>query len=155
MFMMMLIPFSWLVCDLLSFFFFFFFFFLPNSSSSSICVEPLLPNFYGYIIELAKSYFCWPWPFVKIIRGQSFALGGRLKAEVSLKENSQTVFYANHSEAFPLLQFLFLRISDTANIMKTHLFKYIENFTTKTESFQINILLFFIFLLKTYIVGSR
>ena len=35
------------------------------------------------------------------------------------------------------------------NITKTHLFKYIENFTTKTESFQIKILIFFIFLLKT------
>ena len=36
-------------------------------------------------------------------------------------------------------------------ITKTRLFKYIENFTTqKTESFPIKILVFFIFLLKTY-----
>ena len=36
------------------------------------------------------------------------------------------------------------------NITKTYLFKYTENFTTKkTESFQIKILIFFIFLLKT------
>ena len=35
-------------------------------------------------------------------------------------------------------------------ITKTHLFKYIENFTTKkNENFQIKILIFFIFLLKT------
>ena len=33
-------------------------------------------------------------------------------------------------------------------ITKTHPFKYIENFTTKTESFQIKIL-FVVFLLKT------
>ena len=37
-----------------------------------------------------------------------------------------------------------------SSIMKTRLFKYIENFITKkTESFQIKILNFFIFLLKT------
>ena len=30
------------------------------------------------------------------------------------------------------------------------LIKYIENFTTKTENFQIKILIYFIFLLKTY-----
>ena len=51
-----------------------------------------------------------------------------------------------------------------AYITKTRLFKYIENFTTKkttkkqkkkTESFQIKIMIFFIFLLKTYIVGTR
>ena len=37
------------------------------------------------------------------------------------------------------------------NIMKTCLFKYTENFTTKNENFQIkkNLILFFIFLLKT------
>ena len=34
-------------------------------------------------------------------------------------------------------------------ITKTRLFKYIEIFTTKTENFQIKILIFFIFLLKT------
>ena len=35
-------------------------------------------------------------------------------------------------------------------ITKTRLFKYIENFTIKkTESFQLKILIFFIFLLKT------
>ena len=34
-------------------------------------------------------------------------------------------------------------------IMKTSLFKYTENFTTKYENFQIKILIFFIFLLKT------
>ena len=34
-------------------------------------------------------------------------------------------------------------------ITKTRLFKYIENFTTKTESFQTKILILFIFLLKT------
>ena len=34
-------------------------------------------------------------------------------------------------------------------IMKTRLFKYIENFTTKNENFQIKILIFFKFLLKT------
>ena len=38
----------------------------------------------------------------------------------------------------------------TINITKTRLFKYIEKYTTKkTESFQIKILIFFIFLLKT------
>ena len=36
------------------------------------------------------------------------------------------------------------------HITKTRLFKYIENFTTKKyENFQIKILIFFIFLLKT------
>ena len=34
-------------------------------------------------------------------------------------------------------------------ITKTRLFKYTENFTTKNENFQIKILIFFIFLLKT------
>ena len=34
-------------------------------------------------------------------------------------------------------------------ITKTRLFKYIENFTTKNENFQIKIVIFFIFLLKT------
>ena len=38
----------------------------------------------------------------------------------------------------------------SATIMKTCLFKYIENFTTKKENFQINNSdIFFIFLLKT------
>ena len=38
----------------------------------------------------------------------------------------------------------------TFNITETRLFKYIENFTTKKyEKFQIKILIFFIFLLKT------
>ena len=42
------------------------------------------------------------------------------------------------------------------NITKTRLFKYIENFTTKkSESFQIKPLIFFIYLLKTLIVGTR
>ena len=36
-----------------------------------------------------------------------------------------------------------------AFIMKTYLFKYTENFTTKNEKFQIKILIFFLFLLKT------
>ena len=34
-------------------------------------------------------------------------------------------------------------------ITKICLFKYTENFTTKNEKFQIKILIFFIFLLKT------
>ena len=43
-------------------------------------------------------------------------------------------------------------------ITETRLFKYIENLTTKkkkNESFQIKILIFFIFLIKTQIVGTR
>ena len=40
-------------------------------------------------------------------------------------------------------------------IKKTRLFKYIENFSTKTERLQIRILIFFTFLLKTWIVGTR
>ena len=40
-------------------------------------------------------------------------------------------------------------------ITKTRLFKYIENVTTKKpESFQRKILIFFIFLLKSEIVGT-
>ena len=39
-------------------------------------------------------------------------------------------------------------------ITKTHLFKYIENFTTKRpENFQIKVLIFFIFLLKNIDCG--
>ena len=41
-------------------------------------------------------------------------------------------------------------------ITKTCLFKYTENLTTqKNENFQVKILIFFIFLLKTSIVGTR
>ena len=40
-------------------------------------------------------------------------------------------------------------------IMKTRLFKYIENFTTQNWKFSDKNLIFFIFLLKTYIVGTR
>ena len=39
------------------------------------------------------------------------------------------------------------------SITKTRLFKYIENFTTRTESFQVKILIFFIFLLKNIDCG--
>ena len=35
------------------------------------------------------------------------------------------------------------------SLQKTRLFKYVQNFTTKTESFQIKIMIFFTFLLKT------
>ena len=35
------------------------------------------------------------------------------------------------------------------HITKTYLFKYTENFTTTHENFQIKILMFFMFLLKT------
>ena len=43
-----------------------------------------------------------------------------------------------------------------AYITKICLFKYIENFTTQNENFQIkNSDIFFIFLLKTEIVGTR
>ena len=42
------------------------------------------------------------------------------------------------------------RVKKKCSITKTRLFKYIENFTTKTtKSFQMKILIFFIFLLKT------
>ena len=42
------------------------------------------------------------------------------------------------------------------NHYETRLFKYIENITTKKiENFQIKILIFFICLLKTQIVGTR
>ena len=41
-------------------------------------------------------------------------------------------------------------------ITKTRLFKYIENFTSKNRKFSDKkTLIFFIFLLKTYIVGTR
>ena len=40
-------------------------------------------------------------------------------------------------------------------IKKTSLLKHTEDFTTKNENFQIKILIFFIFLLKTWIVGTR
>ena len=38
-------------------------------------------------------------------------------------------------------------------ITKTRLFKYIENFTSKTENFQIKKIIFFIFLLKNIDCG--
>ena len=40
-------------------------------------------------------------------------------------------------------------------ITKTCLFKYTENFTTKNEVLDKKNLIFFIFLLKTYTVGTR
>ena len=44
-----------------------------------------------------------------------------------------------------------------AIIMKTSLLKYTENFTKKKKKrkFQIKILIFFVFLLKTLIVGTH
>ena len=53
------------------------------------------------------------------------------------------------------LTFFLSAIQICCGIMGTCLFKYTENFTTKTESFQIKILIFFIFLLKTYIVSTH
>ena len=47
------------------------------------------------------------------------------------------------------------KLFSTENITKSRLFKYIENFTQKSESFQIKILIFFIFLLKTETMGTR
>ena len=45
---------------------------------------------------------------------------------------------------------------EIGNITKTRLFKYIEIFTTKNWKFSDkNSDIFFIFLLKTYIVGTR
>ena len=40
-------------------------------------------------------------------------------------------------------------VTEKKIITKTSLYKYIENFTTKTDSFQIKIVVVFIFLLKT------
>ena len=41
------------------------------------------------------------------------------------------------------------------NIMKTSLFKYWKFNLQKNENFQLKILIFFIFLLETEIVGTR
>ena len=41
------------------------------------------------------------------------------------------------------------------DITKARLIKYIENFTTKNENFEIKIRIFLIHLLKTQIVGTR
>ena len=40
-------------------------------------------------------------------------------------------------------------------ITKTRLFKYIENFASKNKNFRLKNLIFFIFLLKSKIVGTR
>ena len=64
---------------------------------------------------------------------------------------SLSVFLLKHAGRLHVLPDRYLQASkEDAYITKTRLFKYIENFTTKkTESFQIKILTFFIFLLKT------
>ena len=48
------------------------------------------------------------------------------------------------------------RYNKSFNITKTRLLKYIENFTTKKWKFSDeNFWYFFLFLLKTYFVGTR
>ena len=63
-----------------------------------------------------------------------------------------------NSESIPGILKFYVSVTCEAYIMKTRLFKFIENFTTKKkkkkkkknpESFQIKILILFIFLLKT------
>ena len=56
-------------------------------------------------------------------------------------------FLANRVPYEPVPHFLL--------ITKTRLFKYIEKFTTQKGNFSEEILIFFIFLLKTEIVGTR
>ena len=46
-------------------------------------------------------------------------------------------------------QYSIFNFSPYKDITKTILFKYTENFTTKNANFQINILIFLMFLLKT------
>ena len=66
---------------------------------------------------------------------------------------------SDHGPSWPLIEWMVtVEYAEEQRILcsitKTRLFKYVENFTRK-ENFQIKILIFFIFLLKTQIVGTR
>ena len=103
-------------------------------------------------LRWAHMQFCW------ICR----ALAQKKENQLSLDVRKHTLGYMPaHLHSLMRIFTGCILIAVTAKFLyttKTRLFKNIENFTNKTESFQIQILIFFfffIFLLKTYIVGTR
>ena len=72
---------------------------------------------------------------------------GRTKRKGAFEhaQNAQLRIYTSHAQS---------SIRSFA-ITKTRLFKFIENFTSKAKNFLIKNIIFFIFLFKTEIVGTR